>query len=145
MRKQTGFTLIEILVTVVVLAIGLLGLAGLQAAGLSFSSTAAQRSQATSLAYDIIDRMRANVNVARAGNYNIALGTATPAGATVAAIVNLLPPANRPPPPFPALPYPAGANSGIVQNGNIFIITILWDDDRDATTFDQVFQVETSL
>jgi len=154
MRKQTGFTLIEILVTVVVLAIGLLGLAGLQAAGLSFSSTAAQRSQATSLAYDIIDRMRANVNVARAGNYNIALGTATPAGATVAAIdlqqwrqavINLLPPANRPPPPFPALPYPAGANSGIVQNGNIFIITILWDDDRDATTFDQVFQVETSL
>lgn len=59
MQKQTGFTLIEILVTVIVLSIGLLGLAGLQATSFKFNSTAYQRSQATSLAYDIADRIRA--------------------------------------------------------------------------------------
>jgi type IV pilus assembly protein PilV len=58
--KQKGFGLLEVLITVVILAIGLLGLAGLQAAGLSFNNSAYNRSQATLFAYDIIDRMRAN-------------------------------------------------------------------------------------
>ena len=57
--RQRGFTLIEIMVTVIVLAIGLLGLAGLQATALKFNSTAYQRSQATILIYDIIERIRA--------------------------------------------------------------------------------------
>lgn len=72
---QKGFTLIEILVAVVVLSIGLLGLAGLQARSLQFNKSAEQRSQATILAYDIIDRMRANRTLAEAGAYDIALGT----------------------------------------------------------------------
>tara|TARA_R110002111_G_scaffold8723_3_gene31414 strand:- start:2652 stop:3113 length:462 start_codon:yes stop_codon:yes gene_type:complete len=59
-NQQQGFGLIEVLITVVILAIGLLGLAGLQATGLNFNHSAYQRSQATTLAYDIIDRMRAN-------------------------------------------------------------------------------------
>jgi type IV pilus assembly protein PilV len=123
MPRQTGFTLIEILVTVIVLAIGLLGLAGLQATSLSFNSTAYQRSQATNLAYDIADRMRANVVAARAGNYDIALGAAAPAGANLAdtdlrewrqALINAL---------------PAGTGS-ITRNGNVFTIIIQWDDTR---------------
>ena len=59
-KQQNGFGLIEVLITVVILAIGLLGLAGLQATGLNFNHSAYNRSQATILAYDIIDRMRAN-------------------------------------------------------------------------------------
>ena len=58
-RHQRGFTLIEVLVTVIVLSIGLLGLAGLQAVALKFNSTAYQRSQATVLIYDMIEQMRA--------------------------------------------------------------------------------------
>ncbi len=67
MKKETGFTLIEVLVTVVILAVGLLGLAGLQARGLRNNLSAYQRSQATQLAYDMADRMRANK--AAANNY----------------------------------------------------------------------------
>lgn len=60
-NRQSGFTLLEVLITLVILAVGLLGLAGLQATSLTNNHSAYQRSQATQLAYDIIDRMRANV------------------------------------------------------------------------------------
>src|SRR5690606_3184429 len=59
-RRENGFTLIEVLVTVIVLAIGLLGLAALQFSGLRYTHSAYQRSQATILTNDIIDRMRVN-------------------------------------------------------------------------------------
>lgn len=59
-RRNKGITLIEVLVTVIVLAFGLLGLAGLQANSLKNNHSAFLRSQATYLAYEIIDRMRAN-------------------------------------------------------------------------------------
>lgn len=59
-RKQTGFSLLEVLIALAVLSIGLLGLAALQSLGLRFSNQSLQQTQATMLAYDIIDRMRAN-------------------------------------------------------------------------------------
>lgn len=59
-RRESGFSLIEVLVAMLILAIGLLGLAALQAQGLRFNHDAYVRTQATHLAYDIIDRMRAN-------------------------------------------------------------------------------------
>ncbi len=55
-----GFTLVEVMVAVVILAIGLLGMATLMMNSLQSSESAYSRSQATMLAYDIIDRMRAN-------------------------------------------------------------------------------------
>jgi len=73
-RKYAGFTMIEVLISVFVLAVGLLGLASLQARSLQFNFSAYQRSQANIMAYDIIDRMRANPTVALAGSYNLALG-----------------------------------------------------------------------
>lgn len=60
MKKQDAFTLIEILIAVLVLAIGLLGMAGLQTTGVRSNHSAYLRSQATVLANEIIDRMRAN-------------------------------------------------------------------------------------
>jgi type IV pilus assembly protein PilV len=68
--RGRGFSLIEVLVALLVLAIGLLGLAALQAQGLRFNHDAYVRTQATQLAYDIVDRMR--VNSANAAAYTVA-------------------------------------------------------------------------
>lgn len=67
--RQRGTTLIEVLITLVVLSIGLLGLAALQAISLRANQTAYYRTQATSLAYEITDHARANRSrVLAAGN-----------------------------------------------------------------------------
>jgi type IV pilus assembly protein PilV len=71
---SAGFTLIEVLISVVVLAIGLLGMAALQMNGLRNNQSAYFRAQATQLAYDMADRMRTNIVEARdaasGGTYN---------------------------------------------------------------------------
>lgn len=79
-----GFTLIEVMVAIVVLSIGLLGLAGLMASSLKNSHSAYLRTQATWFAYDVLDRMRANRAVALAKGYDLALATA-PGGVGLAA------------------------------------------------------------
>ncbi len=66
-----GFTLIEVLVAVLVLAIGLLGIAGLQAAGLQMNNSAYLRSQAAVLTQDLADRVRANTEGYQTGAYDI--------------------------------------------------------------------------
>ena len=81
-REQRGTTLIEALIAVVVLSVGLLGLAGLQANGLKFNQGSMQRSQATLLAYSILDHMRADSAAAKAGTYDLALD-GTPTGDTL--------------------------------------------------------------
>lgn len=57
---KRGFTLIEVLVTLVILMFGLLGIAGLMAKGQRVSFEAFQRQQALSLANDMAERQRAN-------------------------------------------------------------------------------------
>ena len=59
-KHHNGFTLIEILITVVVVSIGLLGLAGLQINGLRANMGSEARSIATLKANDIAERIRAN-------------------------------------------------------------------------------------
>jgi type IV pilus assembly protein PilV len=59
-RQQHGLTLVEILVAVLVISVGLLGVAGLHSFSLRSNYDALMRSQASSLAADIADRMRAN-------------------------------------------------------------------------------------
>jgi type IV pilus assembly protein PilV len=83
--RARGFTLLEALVALLVLSIGLLGVAALQLSSLKSNSSAAQRSQATFLAYDILDRMRANRDAALSGQYVIAYGAAAPATPTTIA------------------------------------------------------------
>ena len=64
-----GATLIEVLIAVLVLAVGILGLMGLQINGKRTNYAALQRSAAVSLAQDMINRMRANSNVALTGTF----------------------------------------------------------------------------
>lgn len=59
-KRQAGATLIEIMVSILVMAIGLLGLASLQINAMKFQKTASQRSEATQAAYDLGERMRSN-------------------------------------------------------------------------------------
>ena len=117
MKSERGMTLIEVLVAVLVLAIGLLGLAGLQMTGLKSNHSAYLRSQTTLLAYDLTDRMRVNRAAALDGYYDDCdedldgndcenwMGS------------------------VPAL-LGAGATGNITRNGNRVRVCIEWDDSR---------------
>lgn len=140
-RHQDGFTLLEVLVSVVVLSIGLLGLAGLQASGLTNNNSSLQRTQATLLAYDMLDRMRANFDGVRAGHYDaITAGSETDpsscfavsTGCTVAEIAAF--------DNFDwglklgqLLPMGHGSVTGNGLNSN-FTITVMWDDARTSAS-----------
>lgn len=58
--QQTGSSLIEVMVTVLIFSIGMLGMAALQLNALRSTSDSSQRSQAIWLVQDIAERMRAN-------------------------------------------------------------------------------------
>ena len=57
---SSGFTMIEVLITVVILSIGLLGMAGIQIQGLRGTTSSTVRSQATILANDMAERIHMN-------------------------------------------------------------------------------------
>ncbi|GFM87213.1 type IV pilus modification protein PilV [Pseudomonas cichorii] len=61
-HRQTGMTLIEVLVSVLILAIGLLGAAAIQLNALKYTDSSTMTSQASFIAYDMMDRIRANVD-----------------------------------------------------------------------------------
>lgn len=67
---QSGFSLIEILITILILAIGLLGLAGLQTKMLASEFEAYQRSHALVLVQDMVNRINANRAAARSSSYS---------------------------------------------------------------------------
>lgn len=79
--NQSGFSMIEVLVSIVIISFGLLGVAAIQMTGLKNASSSQYRAQANSLAYDILDRMRSNRRLAYNGSFDTALGTAAVSGA----------------------------------------------------------------
>lgn len=132
--KQSGFTLLEVMVAMVVLSIGLLGLAGLMASSMRNNQSAYHSTQATWFAYDILDRMRANNVVAIAGGYSAAnaLGspatcsTTAPTGSIAAQDIggwkNMI-----------ACALPEGDGSIIVTPANRQVrITVQWNDSRGS-------------
>lgn len=131
-KPQRGITMIEVLIAVVVLSIGLLGMAALQTQSVRLNHSAYLRSQATSLAYDMSDRMRVNRN--NLGNYAHAMGAAPPAGTTVAAtdVSAWLLALDR------TLPLGQGS---IAINGDTVTITVQWDDSRGTTPPEQFITV----
>lgn len=62
LRHQSGITLIEVLITALVLTVGLLGAAAVQLKALQYADAARMDAQASLIAYDILDRIRANVD-----------------------------------------------------------------------------------
>ncbi len=68
--REKGITMIEILVTLVIVSVGLLGAAAMVIKGLESNRNAYLRTQASILAYDMADRIRANSERALAGDYD---------------------------------------------------------------------------
>ncbi|MGI9203345.1 MAG: type IV pilus modification protein PilV [Woeseiaceae bacterium] len=128
-RGSRGLTLVEILVALVVLSVGLLGLAAMQTTSVKFTTSAYQRTQATALAYDLIDRMRGNRLAALNNDYNVAFqspvpacgafdGTGTLRDQDIKAWRNAM--ACR-------LPQSTGS---VTRTNDEFTITIQWDDSQ---------------
>lgn len=144
--NSAGFTLIEVLVAVVVLSIGLLGLAGLQTFNVRSVGSAYQYTQAIYLANNIADRMRANNNgVSNTGGnigYDNLVVTTTPGGSncfaggcaspTAVATADSIEWYNE-----IAAQLPSGAGMVQVNDTGVrvgandpFRITVMWDDQR---------------
>lgn len=78
--RQSGVGLIEVLIAVLVLSIGFLGIAALEAMSLSTNNSSYARSMATINAYSILDAMRADIANAKAGSYNAPTNTPVKGG-----------------------------------------------------------------
>jgi len=63
-RRQAGFNLLEVLVSLLIVTVGLLGLAGVQVVAQRAEQESYQRAQAMVLMSDIVDRMNTNRKVA---------------------------------------------------------------------------------
>ena len=122
-HAQEGMTLIEVLVALVILTVGLLGAAAIQLNALKYTDSARMTSQASFIAYDMMDRIRAN----SAADYTVTPPTS--ANMSVARdqdlfdfttnIVNLL---------------GATATGSVTLNQRVYTITVTWDDSRAANT-----------
>ena len=120
-RAQEGTTLIEVLVALLILTVGLLGAAAFQLNALKYTDSSRMTSQASFIAYDMLDRIRANsgadytVTPPTSGNLNVARdqdlydftsNITTFLGNTATGTVTL--------------------------NQRVYTITITWDDSRAA-------------
>jgi len=122
-KPQEGMTLIEVLVAVLILGVGLLGAAMIQLNALKYTDSSRMTSQASFIAYDMLDRIRANsgadytvappsspnLNVTRDQDlYDFKTNITSFGGAT--------------------------ATGTIALNQRVYTITISWDDTRAANT-----------
>jgi len=92
-RNNTGFSLLEVMIALVIFSIGILGMAGLLMLSVRTNHSAYLRSQAGFLAQGLADRMRLNMPALWTDQYNLAypVGGTPPActtGCNIAAIVN---------------------------------------------------------
>lgn len=76
-RGSRGMTLIEVLISIVIFAIGLLGIAALQVAGLRYTKGSQTRATAALMAENLADRMRANITAVNDGEYEAPQNPAT--------------------------------------------------------------------
>ncbi len=144
--NQKGLSLIEVMIALAVFSFGLLALAALMASGLKYNTSALHRSHATSQAYDMGDRMRANRLGLDAGYYNNLSDSGTDpdcigSGCTPEQMAQ-----------YDSwqwntdnarlLPEGVGTVSLKSSDSGIYTITIAWNDDRDPGTEAESFVFE---
>lgn len=76
--KQSGSSLIETIVALLISAVGILGVASLMLTSMRHSDATLARTQSTMLANEIYEMIRANLAAAELGNYELALSSALP-------------------------------------------------------------------
>lgn len=145
--SQRGMSMLEVLVGVVILAVGLLGLAGLLAGGMRANVSSTYRTVVTNQASDMADRMRANLAGVAAGSYaNVSGIPANPGcngGACSAVQLAQFDAFDWNTANAAMLPSGAGvvcldssANDGTPgapacdAAGSVYVIKLWWDDDR---------------
>lgn len=150
LARQSGVSLIEVLIAMLILSIGLLGMVGLQTTSLRNTQNAYLRTQATIFAEDMADRMRANSQGVGSGGYTAASGTLSSACLTAtgcsagamarhdladwqAALANALPSGSG------RVCTDSTPDDGTVAapacdgSGDQLAIKVWWDGDRDGT------------
>lgn len=142
--RAGGFSLIEVMVAILVLGVGLLGFALLQTMSVRFSQSANDRTQATNLAYDILDQMRSNRLTAAqyGGTYT---GAASADGCDPTAAVT--------PGGYKTVwecrlgsALGGDATANVVYADRVATITITWGDQRwDGANPETTFQVRSRL
>jgi type IV pilus assembly protein PilV len=130
-RRQSGLSLIEVLITVVLVSIGLLGLAGLQLTSVQNSNSSSERFIATTLAQDILERMRANRNRAIGPGkvYNLAMGADPGVGGVEGADLDAWKEAIE-------AALPSGQGAVAVDDDSVATVTLEWTDASDKNADD---------
>lgn len=119
-RQEEGSTIIEVVIALLVITIGLLGLLYMQAYTVKGNQSAYLRSQATIMAAELVDAMRAQEEQALDGDFDD--GEAGYRADWDARLVTILGP---------------GATGTLVRDVNNVSITVTWTDDRGAVVDDQ--------
>ena len=84
-QSQSGVTLIEVMIAVFISAIGVLGAAALQLNALKYTNSAVYTSQASFIAYDILDRIRASADPDSVDDYELDSTDSPPSGSSLQA------------------------------------------------------------
>lgn len=142
LQNARGFTLVEVMIALLVLAVGLISLAGLQAKGIRGGHVALVRSLAVQHAGDILDRLRANRPAALLGAYNIALTAAYDSTGAVEPVLSDL----REWKTNLSVDLPV-AQGGVSVAGGVVTIVVRWDENRDGlnTGVDEILTLVTRL
>jgi type IV pilus assembly protein PilV len=146
-HRNRGFSLLEVLIALLIFSFGLMGLAALQSFSVKNNQSSSFRSQATLLAYQIIDAMRANRPAVQTGYYftdytETACQDEDPSGGTTAATDLAVWRNNL------ACALPGGQGKLEFPENDKVIVKIKWNDARWAIDPDQrnsEFEVDTVL
>lgn len=123
---QRGVSLIEVMISVLIMGIGMLGVAALQATALRNNQSSFERSQVVVGTTGIFDAMRANLDAARNGNYNMSMTCNAPNGSSQVVVdqrnfINSL-----------QSIMGASACGAINCNATACQVTVQWDDSRGS-------------